>query len=208
MEYLHQIESSGLLGEDPTSHPAWDPEDPPSILQIYDQRIYPDCTTRTFQHLDYLYKPLGQAIREMNLALGIPYADYCTLIRSTQACDACLNHFSPDGYAHHRRDGLCSNHPDLAPIPEGEPFTGEIRLRSFADDTSPSFRGETLNSSVGSALLEWNSRLGIPADVWMMASTAVVHCTSCDLLRSFPAHIIHLDNELCNDPGQKLIVRT
>jgi hypothetical protein len=62
----------------------------------------------------------------------------------------------------------------------------KIQLRSFHDNKRPEFRGETLDSPVGVALLEWNSRLGVPTDVWIAASTAVVHCTSCDLTRVFP----------------------
>jgi hypothetical protein len=82
----------------------------------------------------------------------------------------------------------------------------KIQLHSFRDNKRPEFRGETLDSPVGVALLEWNSRLGVPTNVWIAASTAVVHCTSCDLTRSFPAHRLHLDSGVCNDPGQALTV--
>ncbi|KAJ7835327.1 hypothetical protein B0H14DRAFT_2590320 [Mycena olivaceomarginata] len=58
---------------------------------------------------------------------------------------------------------------------------------------------------IGTALLQWNSHLGIPTDVWITASTAVVHCTLCDLTHSFPAHVLHLDGEDCSDPGQAIV---
>ncbi|KAF7337114.1 hypothetical protein MVEN_02149000 [Mycena venus] len=168
MEFIHQISASGLLEEDPTCHPAWNPDDPPIVLQLYDNRIYTHCLERTNNSLDFLYRPLGQVIRDMNSVLGVPYADYATLIRSTVPCAGCLNHFSPDGYKHHRHNGLCTNHPDLVPIEACEPFNGSIRFRSFRDDKRPEFRGETIDKPIGAALLEWNSRLGVPADVWIM----------------------------------------
>jgi hypothetical protein len=101
--------------DDPTLHPAWDPDAPPIPLRLYDERLYANCQDATNTHLHFLYKPLGQAIRDMNTVLGIPYRDYATFVRSSQVCVGCMNHFSPDGYEHHRRDGLCTNHPDLVP---------------------------------------------------------------------------------------------
>ncbi|KAK6969302.1 hypothetical protein R3P38DRAFT_3146519 [Favolaschia claudopus] len=177
-----------LVAEDPAYHPAWDEHDPPSLLHVYDVRIYPNCLQKTYTHLDFLSRPLGKAIREINSPLGIPFSDHTTLVKATRVCKSCLNHFSPDGYEHHRRDDACTNHPDLAQIDECEPFDGCIRLRTFRDGKRPSFQAETLDSAIGAALLEWNSRLGLPADVWMTVSSAVVHCTDCDLTRTFPAH--------------------
>ncbi|KAK6991643.1 hypothetical protein R3P38DRAFT_3091844 [Favolaschia claudopus] len=203
MAFLQDTTSSGLLREDPAYHPAWDEHDPPSLLHVYDVRIYPNCLQKTYTHLDFLSRPLGKAIREINSPLGIPFSDHTTLVKATRVCKSCLNHFSPDGYEHHRRDDACTNHPDLAQIDECEPFDGCIRLRTFRDGKRPSFQAETLDSAIGAALLEWNSRLGLPADVWMTVSSAVVHCTDCDLTRTFPAHRLHLDEQgACNDAGQ------
>jgi hypothetical protein len=89
-------------------------------------------------------------------------------------------------------------------VKECPPFEASIRFRSFCDKR-PEFRGETLNSAIGTAFLQWNSHLGVPTDVWITASTAVVHCTLCDLTRSFPAHVLHLDGEDCSDPGQAIV---
>lgn len=80
-----------------------------------------------------------------------------------------------------------------------------MQFRSFRDGQTPRKVKDTLNSAVGAALLEWNSRLGVPTDVWVTVSTAVVLCKECDLVRSFPAHLLHLENDTCSDPGQSLI---
>ena len=42
------------------------------------------------------------------------------------------------------------------------------------------------------ALREWNSRVGIPQDVWALVSTMEVACSDCKLVRSAPAHQHHL----------------
>ncbi|KAJ7790646.1 hypothetical protein B0H14DRAFT_3161303 [Mycena olivaceomarginata] len=204
MAYIQEITAFCSVNDDPTLHPAWDPDAPPIPLRLYDERLYANCQDATNTHLHFLYKPLGQAIRDMNTVLGIPYRDYATFVRSSQVCVGCMNHFSPDGYEHHRRDGLCTNHPDLVPVDACAPFEATIRFRSFCAKR-PEFQGETLNSAVGTALLQWNSRLGVPTDVWITASTAVVHCTSCDLTRTFPAHLLHLDGGDCSDPGQAVV---
>jgi hypothetical protein len=225
--FVVRLRFSQTVLEDPTLHPAFNADDPHPILQLYDQRIYTNCLDRTFNHLEYVYTAIGQLIRDMNSVIGIPYGDYAVLIRSTRSCKCCLNHFSPEGYEAHRRDGRCMNHPDLQTsecavaicvcvslnthsivVEECEAFDGEgvIRFRSYRDDKQPEFAGETIDTPVGAALLEWNSRLGLPCDVWMMVSTAIIHCTSCDLVRSFPAHTLHLDaSGSCTDPGQALI---
>ncbi|KAF8186516.1 hypothetical protein K438DRAFT_1765289 [Mycena galopus ATCC 62051] len=206
MEYIHQLSASGLLeAEEPDYHPASDLNNPPLILMLYDQRIYSNCLDKTFAHLDYLYKPLGQVIRDMNCVLGATFGDYAVLIRSSRPCSGCSNHFSPDGHERHREDGICTNHPDLSPVEACAPFDGEIRYRTFRDNKHPEFKGETLDTPIGAALLEWNSRLGVPADVWIMVSTAVIHCSTCDLTRTFPAHAIHLKDGVCGDPGQAIV---
>ncbi|KAJ7508000.1 hypothetical protein B0H11DRAFT_1902316 [Mycena galericulata] len=165
MEYILQIDSSGLLAEEPFTHPAWDPEDPHPLLRIYDKRIYPHSLSRTHSHLGFLYKPIGQAIRELNSLLGIPYHDYASIIRSTVACDGCKLHFSPDGYNDHIQEGHCTNHPDLMCVDECVAFTAVFQFRSFRDGRRPERFQETLDTPVGAALLEWNSRVGVPTDV-------------------------------------------
>ncbi|KAJ7902583.1 hypothetical protein B0H14DRAFT_2555122 [Mycena olivaceomarginata] len=185
--YFHPLFStffSQTVLEDPTLHPAFNTDDPYPILQLYYQCIYTNCLDRTFNHLEYVYTAIGQLIRDMNSVIGIPYGDYAVLIRSTRSCKCCLNHFSPEGYEAHHRDGRCTNHPDLQTIEEYDVFDGEgvIRFRSYRDDKWPEFASETIDTPVGAALLEWNSRLGLPCDVWMMVLTAIIHCTSCDLV--------------------------
>ncbi|KAJ6547969.1 hypothetical protein DFH09DRAFT_1087436 [Mycena vulgaris] len=186
MEFIDQLVASGILAEDPSAHPASDTQQsPPEALQ-------------------HVYTPLGQAIRALNSAHGIPYADYATLIRYSRSCDSCKNVFSIYGYNDHVVDGRCTNHPDLEEVATLEQDVSPFRFRSFRDGKHPKKIGETLDSPVGAALLEWNSRLGVPTDVWMLISTAVVPCTSCDLVRSLPAHFLHMQDGICTDPGQSL----
>ncbi|KAK7015245.1 hypothetical protein R3P38DRAFT_3570556 [Favolaschia claudopus] len=52
---------SGVLQEDPSVHPAWNMDEPHVTLQVYDQRLYPRCLDRTFNFLNFMYKPLAQA---------------------------------------------------------------------------------------------------------------------------------------------------
>ncbi|KAJ7122370.1 hypothetical protein C8R44DRAFT_736061 [Mycena epipterygia] len=60
---------------------------------------------------------------------------------------------------------------------------------------------EFLDTPIAAALLEWNSRLGVPTDVWAVVSTATTRCSSCRYIRTFHAHTAHLHpiTGLCND---------
>jgi hypothetical protein len=56
------------------------------------------------------------------------------------------------------------------------------------------------------ALMEWNSRVGVPGDVWSVVSTGVVLCGECDIVRTISAHNDHLgEGGACTDPGQDFI---
>ncbi|KAK7007255.1 hypothetical protein R3P38DRAFT_2554164 [Favolaschia claudopus] len=177
MNYILDIDFSGVLQEDPSVHPAWNMDEPHATLQVYDQRLYPRCLDRTFNFLNFMYKPLGQVIRQLNGALSVPYKDFANLVRCSVLCDGCLTLFSGYGYDAHLQDGKCTNRPDLRSVDEISIFEPEFKFRTFRNDETPKSVKETLDTAVGSALLEWNSRLGAPSDVWAMISTAVVTCT-------------------------------
>ncbi|KAJ6535543.1 hypothetical protein B0H19DRAFT_1271286 [Mycena capillaripes] len=207
MEYI--VTTTDLFAEDPSVHPAWDRDHPHPVLEVYDYRLYPSCRAKSFDYNQFVGQPTGQVIREMHSLLGIPYSDYATLIRQDETCHGCLNHFSPHGYrAHISEDSHCTNHPDLLQVGDCAPAKDVYRFRSFRNEVRPSRVFETLDSPTGLALLQWNSRLGVPADVWMVVSTAIVHCKDCDLVRSFAGHLHHLGAaNMCTDPGQSLTPR-
>ncbi|KAJ6482818.1 hypothetical protein C8R47DRAFT_1073414 [Mycena vitilis] len=196
MEHLFEISTAGVSEDDPSCHPAWNEDERHDVLQVYDSRIYPNCFQKTSQFLQFLYKPLGQVIRDLNSPLGVPFSDYTTLIHQCCGCASCLNQFTPDGYNAHIRDGRCTNHPKLEFVEEVEIEQPEVRLRTFRDDKRPEKVKDTLDSAVGCALLQWNSRLGVPSDVWLLVSGATVLCKECDLVRAFAAHRLHLNNEV------------
>jgi hypothetical protein len=77
-----------------------------------------------------------------------------------------------------------------------------LKLRTFADpDTT--FVKELLDTPIGIASLEFNSRIGVPLDVWVTITTAYIQCPTCQLCRSFPAYHAHLrDGMECLDLGE------
>ncbi|KAJ6478213.1 hypothetical protein C8R45DRAFT_933973 [Mycena sanguinolenta] len=211
MDRVHQLVMSGLVKEDPAYHPAWDANNPSTILQVYDQRIYPQCLDRTNSYSDLAYSPIGRGIQDLSSVQGLTFDGYAALVRVSVLCDGCSNSFSPDGYKHHRVNGICTNHHDLLSVSACQESQDAIRLRSYrlddqGEEIYPDWRGHTQDTAIGAALREWNSRLGVPTDVWILVSTAVVVCEHCDLVRSFAAHTLHLDGSgHCTDPGQAVI---
>jgi hypothetical protein len=77
-----------------------------------------------------------------------------------------------------------------------------LKLRSFAS-RSELHTIEFDETPIGAALLEFNSVIGVPADVWATVTTAYVQCKVCHLVRTFPAHRGHLDSAgTCHDMGE------
>lgn len=63
---------------------------------------------------------------------------------------------------------------------------------------------EFYDTPIGGAFLEWNSKSGVPIDVWATICTAVIHCNTCDLIRTFNADRAHRNFKgECLDVGQK-----
>ncbi|KAK7012465.1 hypothetical protein R3P38DRAFT_3209762 [Favolaschia claudopus] len=42
MDFLRQGAASNVFQDHPTLHPAWDPENPPDVLHVYEVRVYPN----------------------------------------------------------------------------------------------------------------------------------------------------------------------
>ncbi|KAJ7898876.1 hypothetical protein B0H14DRAFT_3852958 [Mycena olivaceomarginata] len=70
--------------------------------------------------------------------------------------------------------------------PTSSPSVSSLPARNSA--LTPS----SWESPIGVALLEWNCKVGVPQDVWAIASTATTECAAYKLCRTFPAHLAHL----------------
>lgn len=80
-----------------------------------------------------------------------------------------------------------------------------ITLRTFTPSLVPlpSEAVEFLHSPTGAAFLEWNSRIGVPKDVWAVISTAKITCKTCKFTRSFNGNDAHCDKDgNCLDKGE------
>lgn len=61
---------------------------------------------------------------------------------------------------------------------------------------------EVLDHPIGLAMLAWNSRVGVPADVWYLIFSALKLCICCKLVRSIPSYDVHFDDKgACIDVG-------
>ncbi|KAJ7252171.1 hypothetical protein C8J57DRAFT_1520013 [Mycena rebaudengoi] len=204
--------ASDWLPDHPFSHPlAQEPEQLPYAMQAYDRQRHPSCTVRTFNNLEFFTTRLGQLLRHFLSTIGITFNDYRNMIWYAKGCGGCGCMFSYDGYNSHLKAGQCRNHPNLKHVGATSPPVGtllDFSYRTYYKNQQPPNTDEVLDSPTGLALLEWNSRIGIPYDVWSTVSTAYIHCSDCDLLRSFTAHRLHLnDSGDCADPGQAMLLR-
>ncbi|KAJ6472011.1 hypothetical protein C8R45DRAFT_1104221 [Mycena sanguinolenta] len=192
---------SGEFETDPSSHPAFPKPGKPThpVLRQYDEHFNPHCLRRTYQHLQFMDTGIGLAIRALNSTLGVTSDVVQTLIDNSIKCPGCSCQYSLDGFDNHIRDGRCGNRPELIPVAKSSvelrPSPADLESRQLPPGKCLGTTAEFLDSPIGAALLEWNSRLGIPTDVWAVASTAIQECETCSFVRSFPAHAAHLHPE-------------
>jgi hypothetical protein len=98
-----------MLPAKPEMHPAWNEASTHRILQPYDARIYPGCTSRTFQNLTFMDTSVGRVIRELNSTMGVPMGTLKALKEVAVQCKACYCMYSVDGYNAHVVDKKCRN---------------------------------------------------------------------------------------------------
>lgn len=97
------------------AHPAHDANEVPSVLQPYDDRIYPGVMNRTWAHSQFFTSLIGLAIRDLNSIRGLPGLAYRTLLAETVECPSCRCMFSEEGFEAHRVDGRCGNCDNAQP---------------------------------------------------------------------------------------------
>ncbi|KAJ7840392.1 hypothetical protein B0H14DRAFT_2587471 [Mycena olivaceomarginata] len=172
---------TGRFETNPSSHPAF-PQPGASthpVLQPYDEHSYPGCLQRTFAELQFLDTCIGQALRALNSTFGIHSDVLQEILRDCTDCSSCKCHFSFDGFNRHIRGGFCGNTPTqttITPKPTVDRLPHELALRELPAGKELGFHAEFLESPIGAALLELNSPLGVPLDVWALASTATIEC--------------------------------
>ncbi|KAJ7018078.1 hypothetical protein C8F04DRAFT_1405246 [Mycena alexandri] len=193
---------AGTYEAQPELHPL--AEKPPhAIMALYDERnMSAGSLSRVFSNLEHIDTHLGRAMREFNSPIGLPEFSWRSLRDHNVSCKCCQCVFSIQGYNSHIIDDRCSM---AAPMDKVPPHTGALRslpARTYPPGYQVPITVDFLYTPTGVALAEWNSRIGVPLDVWTLLSTSGVKCSVCRLLRSFEGHREHLKDGQCGDPGE------
>ncbi|KAJ7874347.1 hypothetical protein B0H14DRAFT_3859835 [Mycena olivaceomarginata] len=159
---------SGQFETSPSSHLAFPKPGVPThwVLQPYDEKFYPGCLTRTFQELKFLGTDIGKALRTLSSTFGVTCDVLAEIIDDCSTCMGCKCRFSRDGFNDHIRAGLCGNWPTpptIAHVPRPERLPHDLALRELPPGKQLGTSAEFLDSPIGAALMEWNSRLGVPS---------------------------------------------
>ncbi|KAJ3760419.1 hypothetical protein EV360DRAFT_81213 [Lentinula raphanica] len=199
----------GIFRDFPRFHPAYSLESQSlGVLAAYHHSN--NNGELTYDNMQFFDSTVGRLIRDVNTTLGAKPASFKYLISLSCTCAVCLCEYSPDGFAAHNENGegspRCRNTPGFPAVPDRRAIeVDETRLirRTFLDGQHPAFRDDS-DSALGRPWLEWNSALGIPADVWAVIKTGVVVCQTCHLVRTFNADRIHRASDgSCMDLGQE-----
>ncbi|KAJ7506096.1 hypothetical protein B0H11DRAFT_1904007 [Mycena galericulata] len=177
MNTVYNDRRIGLYQNQPERHPASSVDIPHPLLEVYDSRVYPGCSDRAFSNQPFFDTAIGNVVRELNSPLGVPPGDFQILIHHFATCPCCVCTFSIDGYNRHIQGGICSSHPDGHPVNVREQSEDEIprpKGRTFPNGYHPPPTGETLDTPIGIAYLEWNSRFGVPLDCGPILLTPLI----------------------------------
>jgi hypothetical protein len=174
--------------------------------------------TAVDNHRQFLNTPAGNVIQALNSGTGASISAFKRLVQSTQKCPACLCQFSREGYMGHlglKAESYCCLNTPGCPIGESKHFDFSHALicnrhpvtvlppPSPCPFTEAVYSGANLQTVIGYAWSAWNSRLGIPDDVWAMISTGVTSCLICHRVRIFEIHRRHDIKGKCVDQRQK-----
>ncbi|KAJ7095135.1 hypothetical protein B0H15DRAFT_1020037 [Mycena belliarum] len=194
-------EKNGWYARYPQYHPLAE-KPTASIMQTYDRQTNPSCLTRAFSNLEHVDTHLGRAIREFNSPIGIPLTTWSGILSSNASCSCCRCEFSLDGYNSHVVEGRCSMAPPMDKVPIKDPIRVHLPARTYPAGFNVPLVSDFMDTPGGIAFSEWNSRIGVPVDIWTLLSTGGVECATCRLRRSFDGHTAHLgDTGDCQDPG-------
>ncbi|KAJ6532443.1 hypothetical protein B0H19DRAFT_1383882 [Mycena capillaripes] len=201
-------EYNGFYKKHPEEHPAYKAMDrPPAILLPY----HPDASKRRLaDNMQNMTLPHGRVVCDFMSTVGISRETLFKLCSHSLLCAGCSCWYSIEGYHQHRALGaagyVCTGSEYLSSIPSRHPPLENVpylEFRTYPPGISVPIRVDFLNTTIGRAFVDWNSRIGLPQDVWTMITTAYVHCARCDLLRCFDGDHAHRDaNNVCQDIGQ------
>ncbi|KAK0442451.1 hypothetical protein EV421DRAFT_1904219 [Armillaria borealis] len=183
---VEKSHSIGFYDRCPFLHPVSAPIHP--VLYPYDKEFNPAGEDLRAAHQQQFYDSnIGRVIQGFHSSCGLWRHEWEWLLRNCTECEACTCVFSVDGYNAHIENGVCENWMNLVqvfPKPPLKPLHPPC-MKELNPDEHLGWR------PVRAAWLKWNSRIGIPRDVWAVISTARSLCECCGRIRSFPAHEVH-----------------
>ncbi|KAJ7145082.1 hypothetical protein C8R43DRAFT_1130155 [Mycena crocata] len=158
----------------PLTHPlAQKPIHP--LMKIYDGTDNPACLIRAFSNLEHIDSHIGRAIREYHSPIGIPDQAWETIIDNTIPCNSCECYYSLNGYNSHVVDDLCTMASPLRGVSYFEPrLPSSVDVRTYPNGYIIPHMEDFLDTPSGVAFMEWNSRIGVPGDVWALLATSGV----------------------------------
>ncbi|KAJ7123896.1 hypothetical protein C8R43DRAFT_959025 [Mycena crocata] len=190
---------NGTFRTNPEHHPAYPKPESVThkVLRTYDEAFTPTCLKITYQELRFFGSPIGSAIRALNSTLGISPEVMDAIVEDSVTCLVCCCQYSEDAFNDHIRMGNCGNCPEARAVASRPPpeRRHDLQPRLVPQGQRLGNSAEFLDTPTAAALLQWNSRLGIPTDVWAVVSTARMECKACKLVRCFEGHAAHLDAE-------------
>ncbi|KAK0487973.1 hypothetical protein IW261DRAFT_1559018 [Armillaria novae-zelandiae] len=143
-------------------------------------------------NLQFFDSPIGQHICLLLSSAGLVPASLYRLLHENKQCPACHCAFSIDGFnTHLDYDGTCRNWHErilgksiyvsiCSPLISSTLVMPAQTVKCNGDRQRlniPIIDSPNLWSPLGVAWHEWNSRVGVPQDVWAVISTGNVHYT-------------------------------
>ncbi|KAJ7164378.1 hypothetical protein C8R46DRAFT_1278623 [Mycena filopes] len=172
-----ELEDNGFYKMNPEEHPAYSAMTrTPAILLPYHPTT---ARGRLADKMHNMTLPYGRVICDFMSTVGISREALFHLCSQSLLCAGCACWYSIEGYHTHRALAatgyVCTGSQDLPMIPSRHPpmeSVPSLRFRTYPSGATIPIRQDFLDSTIGRAFVDWNSRVGIPQDVWTMITTA------------------------------------
>ncbi|KAJ7126596.1 hypothetical protein C8R43DRAFT_958085 [Mycena crocata] len=136
------------------------------------------CLIHAFSNLEHIDSHIGRAIREYHSPIGILDQAWETIIDNTIICNSCQCYYSLNGYNLHVVDNFCTMASSLfvvCPILNPDFPTVSMYPNGYIIPHMEDF----LDTPSGVAFMKWNSRIGVPTDVWALLATSSMKTSIC-----------------------------
>ncbi|KAJ7796413.1 hypothetical protein B0H13DRAFT_1934602 [Mycena leptocephala] len=160
IQFTEEEAGRGFYEQRPDLHPL--AQTPPTLLWPFTTSVY-------YQDVSLEHSPISNTSTRMleGLSASSTRPSAFLLMLGQQSCTV----FVIDGYNSHVVEGCCSMAPPMNQVALKNVIPPRISVRTYPPHYIVPHQDDFIDTPSGVAFMEWNSRIGVPMDVWALLCT-------------------------------------